>query len=440
MKLRRVEIHKIKKENKYYPFFLDLCIKANNLYNHGNYLIRQKFIETTKLKEEGKLKSAEWIRYNELDKLLKQDKQFPDYYTLPKTILSQSILRLLDRNWKSFFTSIKDWKRHPEKYTGRPKLPKYREKQKPFVLLISEYHSFKLKHNRLKFTKSFNNFELKTKCQKLNNFKSIDQVRILPRKDYLKIEVVYTIDIENKLNKNSNRIISIDLGIDNLATITNNINEKPIIINGKPLKSINHYFNKQRSYLQERAKRCQKKNTTKRLQKLNDKRNNKITDYLHKTSRLIIDYCNHLKIGTIIIGHSKQWKSKVNLGKKNNQTFINIPFNNLIWMIQYKAIQNNINVIIQEESYTSKASYFDNDKIPKLRDKGQRNFSGKRIKRGLYRCKDGSFVNADVNGSLNIMRKATNDVVKPVGKGFVTNPLKITLNNTKFPNLKEFKQ
>ena len=192
--------------------------------------------------------------------------------------------------------------------------------------------------------------------------------------------------------------------------------------------------------MQERLERCQKKKTSKRLQRLSEKRNNKIADYLHKTSKLIIDYCNQFKIGTIIIGHSKQWKLKLNLGKRNNQTFANIPFSKLIQMIEYKATQNNINIMIQEESYTSKASYFDNDKIPTLRDKGQRIFSGERIRRGLYMCKDGSFVNADVNGSLNIMRKAVNDVERPVDKGFVTNPLKITLNNTKFQNIKEFKQ
>lgn len=436
----KTEFHKITKEHPLYTFLIDYCIKSNNLYNHGNYIVRQEFIRTTKLKEQGKLPNANWIRFFDLCKILRNDKKYNDYHSLPVTGCSDSILKVLDENWKSFFESIKDWKRNPTKYTGRPKLPKYKKKKEPYNFYIPNKNTFHIKGSNLIFTKAFNHLKIHIKCNKEKGFQKINQVKIKPVRDYLRVEIIYTIKLEDKLNRNSNRIISIDLGIDNLATIINNINKRPIIINGKPLKSINHYYNKQKAYLQERLERCQKKKTSKRLQRLSEKRNNKIADYLHKTSKLIIDYCNQFKIGTIIIGYSKQWKLKVNLGKRNNQTFTNIPFNNLIWMIQYKAIQDNINVIIQEESYTSKASYFDNDKVPIFGHKGQKNFSGKRIKRGLYRCKDGSFVNADINGSLNIMRKATNDVVKPVGKGFVTNPLKITLNNTKFQNIKEFKQ
>lgn len=435
MKLQRVEIHKIKKDNSFYQFFINYCVNANNLYNHANYIIRQKFIETTKLKEQGLLEHAEWIRYNELDKLLKQDKQFPDYYTLPNCQVSQAILKLVDKNWKSFFESIKKWKKNPNAFTGRPKLPKYRKKQEPFMLIIPSQKACKIKNNKLVFTKkAFNSFLLNTICQNQKGFDKINQVRILPKQDYLKIEVIYSIEIKDELNKNIGNILSIDIGVDNLATITTNQNLKPIIINGKPLKSINHYFNKQKAYLTSKLKKCQNKETSKKLQRLSIKRENKINDYLHKASQLAIDYCKLNKIGYIIIGHSNFWKQNINTGKINNQTFVSIPFNKFFQMIEYKATQNNIYVSIQEESYTSKASYFDNDKIP-VWNKGQNKsiqFSGKRIKRGLYRTKNGFLVNADINGSLNIMRKVSNDVERPVSKGLVANPVVINLSDKTF--------
>ena len=428
--MKLVEMHKIRNKDPNYEFLLNACISANNLYNHGNYIIRQKFIETTKLKEQGKLKNAEWLRCSQVDKILQKDTNYPDYRTLPTAACSQQILRLLDKNWKSFFESIKKWKKNPNAFTGRPKLPKYRKKQEPFMLIIPSQKACKIKNNKLVFTKAFHNLEIKTRCQNLKNFESIQQVRIIPKRDYLKVEVVYSIKDEEKLNTNLQRSLAIDVGIDNLMTITTNlIKEKPIIINGKPIKAINHYFNKQKAYLQSRAEKCQKKKTSKRLQNLSEIRENKINDYFHKVSKWIVDYCKANKIGNIIIGHSNFWKQNLNLGKINNQKFTQIPFSKLFQMIRYKALRENIWLQITEESYTSKASFYDNDEIP-VWNKGQKNavnFSGKRIKRGLYQMKNGQVLNADVNGSLNIMRKVIGDVEKPAYKGFGANPLKITM-------------
>ena len=432
MILQRIEKHKIQNNSPFYKFFINVCINANNLYNHGNYLIRQKFIETTKLKEQEKLKNAEWLRYAEVDKLLKKDKDYPDYYDLPIAACSQQILRLLDKNWVSFFKSIKDWKKNPNKYTGRPKLPKYREKQKPFLLIVPKPY-FKTKGNSIKLTKAFNNFEINNiQFNSKKEFKEINQLRFLPRKDYITVEIIYSIEVEEKLNKNLNRILSIDLGIDNLATITTNFHNQPILINGNSIKSENQWFNKEKARLQERQKKCYNNYTSKRLERLSIKRENKIKDYFHKVSKFIIDYCKENKIGMIIIGHNKNWKQNINIGKQTNQKFTSIPFNNLIQMIEYKATQNNIYVSQAEESYTSKASFIDNDKIPTLRDKSQKTFSGKRIFRGLYKTKNGSFINADVNGSYNIMRKVISDVEIPADRGLVNSPSKITLSNKQY--------
>ncbi|NEN93188.1 MAG: IS200/IS605 family element transposase accessory protein TnpB, partial [Okeania sp. SIO3H1] len=200
---------------------------------------------------------------------------------------------------------------------------------------------------------------------------------------------------------------------------------KPLLINGRPLKSINQYYNKVKSFLQSQLP---ENRSSKRLKKLCNKREFKINDYLHKASRLIIDTLINQKIGTLIIGHNQEWKQKINLGKRNNQNFVSVPYNKLIEMLSYKAKMVGIYVIITEESYTSKASFIDNDLIP-IYKKGEKNhvtFSGKRIKRGLYRPASKRLINADVNGSLNIMRKAVPNVFDYGIEGVVVHPVRIT--------------
>lgn len=432
MESRRVEIHKIKSIDKNFNLFKNFCIMTNNLYNHANYVVRQEFIKTSKEKELGLRKNANWIRYEELDKILKKDKQYPDYYTLPITACSQQILKQLDSNWKSFFNSIKDWKQHPERYTGRPKLPKYKKKQNPFMLIVPKPY-FRIKNNSLVFTKAFNNISFNVRCNQKEYFKDIQQVRFIAKQNYIKVEIVYVLELQ-EIIKARKSYLGIDVGVDNLVTITTNINVKPIIINGKSLKSINQYFNKKYAYLQERLKRCQDKYWSKRLQRLVDKRENKIKDYLHKTSHFIISYCIQNNIDTIIAGHSNYWKQENKLHKKDKQNFIQIPFDILFKQLEYKSLSNNINFIIQEESYTSKASFIDKDIIP-IYQKGVKNeikFSGRRIKRGLYKCKDKSLLNADVNGSLNILRKAFSNVEIPTDRGLLNNPIKINLSNKQY--------
>ena len=372
MEIVLVERHLIKKTHSFYSYCDNMCSKSKNIYNYANYIIRQEFINSSK-----------WIRYNELEKQLKQHET---YKSLPAQS-SQQTLILLDKNWKSFFKSIKDYSKNKDKYLGRPKLPKYKKKDGKSVTVFTNQQC-KIKNKLIKFPKT--NLTIQTKADKLQ------QVRIVPKSNHYIVEVLYKKAITS-LNLNTSNVIGIDLGLDNFATITNNIGLQPIVINGKSIKSINQYFNKKKAKLMSYVG---SKGTSNRIKKLTNKRNCKVDDFMHKSSRKTIDYCIKNNIGTIVIGKNKDWKQEVNLGKINNQNFTNIPYDSFIKKLQYKAKLVGIDVILTEESYTSKASCLNLDKMKKGIE-----FSGKRIKRGLYKTKNNILINADVNGSYNIIRK-----------------------------------
>ena len=377
----RVEKHIIKSNNKYYKILDEYCFKSKNLYNFANYHIRKTFIDT-----------GVWLKYNKLDKMLKQKGIDFDYRNMPTAQSSQQCLKLLDKNWKSFFKSIKDWVKHKDKYSGRPKLPKYLKKNGRNILILTNQNC-KLKNNIINFPKSFNGFELKTKA---NN---IQQVRMLPRNKHIVIEVVYKINIKDKI-KDNNKYVSIDIGLDNLATLTNNCNIQPVIINGRKMKSINKYYNKELSHYREIAKRVNNLDYTNRMNRLTIKRNNMISDLIHKASKSIIEYALSCGANTIIIGNNKDWKRNSSMSKKVNQSFIGIPHQDLIDKITYKAENIGLNVIVTEESYTSGTSFLDNELPIKENYKKER-----RIFRGLFKTNKGRLINADVNGSLQIMKK-----------------------------------
>ncbi len=240
------------------------------------------------------------------------------------------------------------------------------------------------------------------------------------------IEVIYETQIQQH-QLNPEGIASIDIGLDNLATLTfNQAGLFPLLVNGRPLKSINQYYNKNRSYYQSLLP---ENASSYRLRKLANQRDFKINDYLHKASRLIIDTLISYQIGTLVIGQNKQWKQQIKLGKKNNQNFVQIPHARLINLLTYKAELVGIKVIVTEESYTSKASFLDQDPIPiyQKEDKGEKPFfQGKRVKRGLYRTQGGSLIQADVNASLNIMRKVIPNAFSYGVEGVVVHPVRIT--------------
>lgn len=402
----RVEKHIIKPTDKFHLMVSDFCFKAKNLYNHANFIIRQEFIE-----------NENWIRYATLDKMLRNDDEYPDYKSMPTAQSAQQILRLVDKNWKSFFTSIKDWNKHKEKYSGRPKMPKYLKKDGKFVLILTNQEC-RLKDGNLKFPKSFNGFSIKPEFIKRENFESFRQVRFIPHKSRIVVELIYTISI-SEIKCDNHRYIGIDIGVDNLATVCNNVDKRAFAVNGRPLKSINQFYNKRISHYRQICKRMNSRDYSERMNRLTEKRNAKIEDYLHKASRYIIRYCQQHKINTVVIGRNKGWKQNSVFSKKLNQNFIQIPFARFIEMIQYKAEEAGITVILTEESYTSGTSFIDNEEpVKKNYDKTRR------IHRGLFISNQGTIINADLNGAYQILKK-----VVPIkwDRGCVVHPVVVNV-------------
>ena len=411
MIVQLVEKHMIKKGHSYYDMFCEFTHQSKNLYNHANYLIRKEFVETGK-----------WLRYQQLDKLLKQDLDYPDYINMPGAQSAQQTLRLLDTNWKSFFKAIKDWSKNKDKYLGKPKLPKYKPKDGRMVLVVTN-QQVKQKGNRLRFPKSFDGFTVTPRCVTLPNFEKVNQVRIIPRNQMFCVEIVYSIFVDDTVLQDNRRIMSIDLGLDNLATVVTNTGLQPMIVNGKGLKSINQYYNKRKAYYQSITKQMNGKCYTNRLYQLTRKRNFKIEDVLHKISRFIVDVAVENEITTIVIGNNKKRKQSISLGKQTNQSFVTIPHQKLIDQIVYKAQLQGIRVICTEESYTSGTSFLDGE-LPVKEFYGKK----RRVQRGLFRSNQGVLINADVNAGYQIMKKVFPNEFSDGIEGVVLHPVRVTIH------------
>lgn len=410
MIVQRVEKHLIKQNNLFYDILCDFTHKAKNLYNHANFLVRDEFIRNNK-----------WLRYGELDKLLKSDLEFDDYKQMPTAQSAQQTLRLLEKDWKSFFKAIKDWSAHKEKYLGRPKLPKYKPKDGKHILILTN-QNVKLKENVLHFPKTFCGFTIIPRFVKLDNFVSFQQVRFIPGVKSFVVELVYNIQVPDVTLPDNGRYMGIDIGLDNLATVVNNAGLKPVIINGKGLKSINKYYNKQVSHYREVSKRMNNKEYTARMNSLTGKRNRKIDDYMHKASRYLIDYALTNDIHTIVIGNNKEWKQNASMSKNVNQSFVGVPHMKLIEMIQYKAQNVGLNVIVTEESYTSGTSFLDGEEPTKANYNKSR-----RVKRGLFISNNGSKINADVNGAYQIMKKVFPNAYADGIEGVALHPVRVSV-------------
>ena len=365
------ERHIIKQSNSFYNELDNLCFLSKNLYNSALYVVRQ-FYFTNK-------KYFNWIKVN--NQFVSEKQQ--DYYALPCKV-SQQTLKMVDQNMKSFFNALKAKK-------SKAKLPKYLDKVKGrFVVTYTNQAISKkaLQNGYIELSKT--NIKIKTKV------KNVKQVRIVPQNNFIVVEVLY--EVRSKLHDNSKEMYcGIDFGLNNLMTCSFQ-NDSPLIINGKPLKSINWRYNKEKSRLQSLLDN--RKKTSKRIQNIALKRNNRINDYLHKTTRIFVNYLVYKKINNVVIGYNKEWKQGINIGRVNNQNFVGIPYYKLLNMLTYKCEMEGISVIVTEESYTSKCSFLDDEDICKHTE-----YAGKRIKRGLYKASDGRLINADVNGALNILKK-----------------------------------
>ena len=304
----------------------------------------------------------------------------------------QGTLRILDKNWKSFFIAIKDWKNNPTKYLGRPKLPKYKAKDGRFVLSLDS-NKVKLIDGWVHFAwKPFRRFNHQFRT---NTKDKILQCRFIPKGSHYVMEIVYDIEVP-ECNEQSERIAAIDIGVDNFITMVNNIGEQPIVVKGGIIKSINQYYNKQKAKLQSELKITNKKDWSKRLQKLTDKRYEMIKYQMHCISKYVVDWCVLYNVDTLIVGHNDDWKQN----NKGMQNFTYIPYELFIQMLAYKCENNGIRFIEHEEGYTSGTSFVDNEEpVKENYDKSRR------IHRGLFIGNNGIQINADVNGAYQIMKK-----------------------------------
>ena len=325
----------------------------------------------------------------------------------------------LHKAWVSFFEAMKQWREHPEKFLGRPKLPTYKHKEHGRNLLVYEFKAISkraLKRGMISLTGLG---ELVKTNQTREHLK---QVRIVPRATQYVIEVVYE-RAEQKADLDPTLFASIDLGVNNLAALTSNAGITPLLINGRPLKSINQGYNKARAALQRRLAK-ENRFTSRRLEQLTEKRNRRVHHSLHVASRRIIDLLVEHKIATLIVGLNPLWKQEVNMGKRINQSFVQIPHARFVVMLTYKAALVGITVKVTEEAYTSKASFLDQDELPLYDPTRQEkpHFSGRRISRGMYQAADKRLINADINASLNIGRKVVPTAF--AGRGIVASAVR----------------
>ncbi len=336
------------------------------------------------------------------------------YQALPRKV-SQQVLKLLDKNWKSFFAALEAYKEDPSKFQGHPKVPGYKDKKEGRNILVYTIQAISSKSLRCGIVNpSQLGIEVRTK------HKNVDQVRIVPKKSgcYV-IEVVYTQEEEQK-QLQSSLVAAVDIGVNNLVALTSNKSGFiPRLVNGRPIKSVNQCYNKQASKLQK--KMSSNHHTSRELERVAAKRTRRIDHYMHTTSRRMIDLLVSEGIGTLVIGKNPFWKQESQMRKKDNQHFVQISHARFIDMLTYKARLVGIKVIFQEESYTSKASFLDLDPLPVYGEEEEEKpvFNGKRVKRGMYQSKSGQIINADVNGSYNIMRKALPNAFKGNGIGDV---------------------
>lgn len=337
-----------------------------------------------------------------------------------KAQVAQQCLRTLDKNLGSYVKSIKDYSKNKSKYKGCPRFPKYKHGVNQLIYtnqccsIKDDGYLYLDKKTKIKIPQ-FEKYQTK--------FKSFQQVRVIPKLNKsFEIEIVYVDNTEYNIELDNNLYASIDLGINNIATMILP-NEKAILFNGRQIKAKNQYFNKQISRF--KSKLTNNKKTSKHIQELYSKRDNQLSDIFHKLSRMIVNKLIENKIGNIVVGYNKGWKDSINIGKRNNQTFVQISYGLLLNYLKYKCEMYGINLVINEESYTSKCDGLALEEINK-----HENYIGKRVKRGLFQSSTGKLINADVNGSLNILRKVVGDseiITRIINSGWLFQPLRVNV-------------
>ena len=399
-----------------YKSIKELCHIAKNLTNQAIYNVRQYYFN-----------EGEYLNYEKNYALLKSSEN----YKLLNSNMAQQILKEVDGSFKSFFGLLKLAKKG--KYAFKDcKLPNYLPKDGYTTLVIG---FVRLNGNKLilpfsnTYKKTHKSVEITIPPILLD--KKVKEIRIIPKANARFFEIQYIYEAENiQRNLNQNNVLALDLGINNLVTAVSS-EGKSFIVDGKRLKSINQWYNKRNAQLQSIKDKQHLGYRPTNRQKANTRdRNNKVNDYMNKTARKIIDYCISNDIGTLVVGYNETFQRNADMGKRNNQNFVNIPYGQLRSKLEYLCELNSIVFMKQEESYTSKSSFWDKDELPVYNNDNPKTctFSGNRIHRGMYQCKNGKCLNADVNGALNILRKS--NVVSLDGlytRGDVDTPVRIRI-------------
>ena len=378
-----------------YNILRELCRISKNLTNQAIYNVKQYYLQ-----------EKQYLKYESNYYELKNSEN----YKLLNSNMAQQILKDVDSMFKSFFALIKSAKQG--KYNFKHiRLPKYLPKSGYSNLIISQ---IRIKNDNILTIPFSNTFKKKhetkihIKVPKILKDKKIKEIQIIPKFNARFFEIQYIYEVQEKnINLNKNNALAIDLGVNNLCTCVTNTG-KSFIVDGRKLKSINQFFNKTNAKLQSIKDKQNITKQTKQQHLISRKRKNRVDDYINKTCKYIINYCLSSDIGNLVIGYNQSFQNKTNLGKKNNQIFTQLPFGKIREKLEYLCKRYSINYVLQEESYTSKASFFDNDDLPIYNADNPQTykFSGKRIKRGLYQTKNNYLFNADCNGALNILRKS----------------------------------
>ena len=417
--MQLVEQHCISKRDPRYAIVDAAAFKSKNLYNAALYEMRQAFLH-----------QGIYLSYEEMDKRMQPHEA---YNALPAKV-AQHVLKQLADAWKAFREAQASYEEDPSRFTGRPKLPQYKHKTEGRNLLIYTMQAVsrgKKSLGRGIIKPSMLPIEVKTQ----QDPKTIDQVRIIPRNGHYVVEIIHSKE-PVPAQVDPSFCVAIDLGVTNLAAITSHrVGFIPRLVNGRTLKAINQWYNKRMRELKRCLPKGDRERVTKQMEQITNKRNRQVNHYLHAASRAMIDFLAKEGVGTVIVGKNPLWKQEAGMGKRNNQNFVAIPHARFIEMLTYKASLVGIGVEVQEESYTSQASFLDLDPLPtyKPNDETGYTFSGKRIGRRnrLYRTKDGKILCADVNGSYNILRKSKPDAFAHVNaKGiaaYVVQPVRLAL-------------
>lgn len=386
--MKRAERHIIKPSHPFYEEVDRLCFASKNLYNTVMYTTRHSFFYGYGVPSWGQLNGY--------------FKDTPQYKALPAKV-SQLVIKQVSEAWDSYFKTLKQYQENPAQFTGKPQIPGYKDTEgRNLVKYNKQAYYRKLLNQEGIVRPSMTEIMIPVKAL---DAKTLDEIRLVPKYGYYVIEIVYEVpDVETA--SNDEVVAAMDLGVDNLATVVfNHPQLAPFIINGKPLKSANQWWNKRKSWLQSLLSEGQ--HTSKQIEAITIKRNCYVDNYLHHASKVIVEQCLQAGVTKVVIGKNAHWKREVNLGRVNNQKFVQIPYNKFIDLLQYKLSAEAIEVVVAEESYTSKSSFLDWDNIPTYDPQtiDKPSFSGKRIKRAWYKSQSGTLIHADVNAAYNIGRK-----------------------------------